>query len=85
MKSMVKPNSSRDFRRRDSTWACTDASSPETGSSATMKSGEVTSARGDSDALALTTGEFVRVAMQSRVRESDEAQHLADAFLTLAC
>ena len=52
-------------------WACTETSSAETGSSATMKVGIDRDRARDADALALAAGELARIAVHEARRQPD--------------
>jgi len=58
------------------TWAWMDTSSAETGSSHTINLGFSASARADADALALPSGEFVRVASAIKGLHSDGLEQM---------
>ena len=61
------------------TWACTDTSSADTGSSQTISAGSSARAR-DHDALALAAGELVRIALGGVGPQADAGQQLGHAF-----
>ena len=72
MKMYDSPNSSCSRSSRLITWAWIDTSSADTGSSQTMISGLERQRAGDADALPLTAGELVRVAVDVVGVEPDE-------------
>ena len=63
--------------------ACTETSSADTGSSATMNDGFEGEGAGQADALALPAAELVRVAFEVRRVEADEPEQLRDALAAL--
>src|SRR5687767_8061877 len=77
MKSSARPNAERSSAISAIIWACTETSSAETGSSATMKSGSVASAR-NRNPLALAAGKFMRQPVRMRRIEADAAQEIID-------
>ncbi len=66
------------------TWAWTDTSSAETGSSQMMTSGSQREGAGDADALPLAAGELVRVAVHVVGLEPDDLQQLPYAVAPAA-
>jgi hypothetical protein len=61
--------------------ACTETSSADTGSSHTIETRVERQRAGDADALALSAGEFMRIATGMRRRKADHVEQLGDAPL----
>ena len=76
MKMKARPSSWRRSSSRFITWAWMETSSAETGSSATISFGLHRQRPGDADALALTAGELVRVAVVVLGVQADQLEQL---------
>ena len=76
MKMYASPSSRCSSSSRLTTWACTDTSSADTGSSQMITFGLSATPAGDADPLPLAAGELVRVAVDVLRVEPDQVEQL---------